>query len=97
MPTNYVLLCTFKGTLFCFCHNACGSHNFTDMLHFFYRCTVHHIATSIAFSADVDCLYVEVTVLGIAIRGRPSSKNTSGPLSDESLSEGEVVFTLFLF
>jgi hypothetical protein len=39
----------------------------------------------------------EVTVLGTAIKGRTSSKNTSGLISNESLSQTEVVYKYFLF
>jgi len=66
------------------------------MLSFFYGCAVGHISSVTVFSADVGCLYVEVSVLGMAIRGRPYSENPSGPLSNESLSQAEVVFTRFL-
>ena len=94
MPTNYVVRCTFNGTCFFF---VTSSHSFIDMLHFFYHCAVRHLASVTAFSADVVCLYVEVSLLGMAIRRRHSSKNTSGSLSNESLSQAEVVFTHFLF
>lgn len=82
--------------MFFFCQKACGSHSFTDMLLFLYGSAVRHIASVIVFSADVGCLYVEVSVLGVAIRGRPSSENSSDPLSNESLSQAEVVFKRFL-
>lgn len=83
MPTSHVVRCTMKGTLFFF---------------FFVTRLVVHIVLQIccvsliavpSVTSHLSLLfrpmffYALKLLFGMAIRGSPSSKNTSGPLSDD--------------